>query len=68
MSLTMPYGTQKGGLLKGMEKSFPIRREWINIKMPSITEILKKYPHLMSYGSEMVKISLVLFECIMFYS
>ena len=54
MSLAMPYSGQKQQLMRGMADSFSIRRKWIKDKGPTVTEILEKYPHLMSYCGEMV--------------
>ncbi|KAK3920770.1 Histone-lysine N-methyltransferase PRDM9 [Frankliniella fusca] len=55
MSLTMPFPTKNNDLVRGMESSFAVRRQWIVQTGPSITDILKKYPHLMSYGTEMLE-------------
>ncbi len=50
----MPTGTKRTELFQGMEVSFTIRRQWIETESPTITDILKKYIHLMSYDTEMV--------------
>lgn len=55
MSLTMPYLISKSQLIQGMQKSFPIRRRWIVEQCPSITEVLERYVHLVSFDTEMVE-------------
>ncbi|KAK3916866.1 Histone-lysine N-methyltransferase PRDM9 [Frankliniella fusca] len=55
MSLAMPNDAKKADIFQGMETSFPIRRLWIQKEAPSVTDILKKYVHLMSYDTEMLE-------------
>jgi len=54
MGLTMPFSGNKNQLIQGMRNSHSIRKNWIYDLSPTFTDVLGKYPHLMSYDGEMV--------------
>lgn len=51
----IPNEENKASISDALKKSFKERRQWINFCKPTATDIVKKYPHLLSYQGEMVK-------------
>lgn len=50
----VPNGTNRETISKALEATYPHRKQWMNMKKPSTTEIVLRFVHLTSYGGDMV--------------